>query len=216
MKIKMKSLMLNDLWDLVELPHGRSAVGCKSVLKKKSRAEGKVERCKARLVAQGFAQRYGQDYDETFCPVVRFESVHTVIALAAKYGLKLHQMDITTAFLNGNLKESICMKQPEGYAIQGKEKLVCKLKKSVYGLKQSPRCWNEALDKQLKKMGFEQANSDPCVYTASGGEVFLIAVYIDDIILAGRSDKHMKEVKDEIVEKFTVKDLGELHHFFGV
>ena len=108
------------------------------------------------------------------------------------------------------------MKQPEDYAIQGKETLVCKLKKSLYGLKQSPRCWNEALDKQLKNMGFEHANSDPCVYTASGGEVFLIAVYIDDIILAGRSDKHMKEVKDEIVEKFTVKDLGELHHFFGV
>ena len=216
MKSEMKSLMQNEVWDLVELPNGRSAVGCKWVFKKKSDAEGKVERYKARLVAQGFAQRYGQDYDETFCPVVRFESVRTVIALAAKYGLKLHQMDITTAFLNGDLKESIYMKQPEGYAIKGKEKLVCKLKKSLYGLKQSPRCWNEALDKHLTKMGFEQTNSDPCVYTASGGELFLIAVYVDDIILAGRSDKRMKEVKDAIAEKFTVKDLGELHHFLGV
>ena len=116
-----------------------------------SDAEGKVERYKARLVAQGFAQRHGQDYDETFCPVVRFESVRTVIALAAKYGLKLHQMDITTAFLNGDLKESIYMKQPEGYAVKGKEKLVCKLKESLYGLKQPPRCWNEALDKHLKR-----------------------------------------------------------------
>ena len=185
------------------------------MFKKKSDAEGKVERYKARLVAQGFAQKYGQDYDETFCPVVRFESVRTVIALAAKYGLKLHQMDITTAFLNGDLKESIYMKQPEGSAIKGKEKLVCKLKKCLYGLKQSPRCWNEALAKHLKKMGFEQANSDPCVYTASG-ELFLIAVYVDDIILAGRSDKRMKEVKGAIEEKFTVKDLGELHHFLGV
>ena len=158
-----------------------------------------------------FAQRYGQDYDETFCPVVRFESIHTVIALAAKYGLKLHQMDISTAFLNGDLY----MNQLEGYVVEGKEKLVCKLKKSLYGLKQSPRCWNEALDKHLKKMGFDQANSDPCIYTASGGEVYLIAVYVDDIILAGRSDKRMKDVKDASAEKFMVKDLGELHHFLG-
>ena len=92
MKNEMNSLVQNDVWDLVELPNGRSTVGCKWVFKKKSDADGKVERYKARLVAQGFAQRYGQDYDETFCPVVRFESVRTVIALAAKYGLKLHQM----------------------------------------------------------------------------------------------------------------------------
>ena len=125
-------------------------------------------------------------------------------------------MDITTVFLNGDLKETIYMKQPEGYVVKGKEKLVCKLKKSLYGLKQSPRCWNEALDKHLKKMGFVQANSDPCIYTASRGELSLIAVYVDDIILAGRSDKRMKELKDAIGEKFMVKDLGELHHFLGV
>ena len=87
---------------------------------------------------------------------MRFESVRTVIALTAKYGLKLHQRNITTAFLNGDLKESLYMKQPEGYAIKGKEKLVCKLRESLYGLKQSPRCWNEALDKPVKKTGFEQ------------------------------------------------------------
>ena len=85
------------------------------------------------------------------------------------------------------------MKQPDGYAIKRKEKLVCKLKKSLYGLKQSPRCCNEAQDENLKKMGFEQAKSDPCVYIASGGEHFLIAVYVGDIILAGRSDKRMKK-----------------------
>ena len=93
----MKSLVQNDVWDLVELPNGRSAVGCTWVFKKKSDPEGKVERYKAWLLAQGFAQRYEQDYDETFCPVVRFESVRTVITLAAKYGLKQYQKDITTA-----------------------------------------------------------------------------------------------------------------------
>ncbi len=125
-------------------------------------------------------------------------------------------MDITTAFLNGELKECIYMKQPEGFAVSGKEKLVCKLKKSLYGLKQSPRCWNEALDKHLKTMGFQQATSDPCIYTASGGEIFLIAVYVDDIILAGKSHERMKEVKRAIADKFAVRDMGELHHFLGV
>jgi len=126
MKNEMNSLVQNDVWDLVELPNGRSTVGYKWVFKKKSDADGKVERYKARLVAQGFAQRYGQDYDETFCPVAWFESVRTVIALAAKYGLKLHQMDITTAFLNGDLKESIYMKQPEGMLSKEKNSLFVK------------------------------------------------------------------------------------------
>ena len=99
---------------------------------------------------------------------MRFESVWTVIALAAKHGLQLHEIDVTTAFLNDDLKESMYMKQPESHVIKGEEKLVCKMKKRLYGLKQSPRCLNEPLDKYLKKMGFEQANIDPCIYTASG------------------------------------------------
>ena len=120
MKNEMKLLKQSDVWDLVDFPNGRNGVGCKWVFKEKSDAEGRIERYKARLVAQGLAQRYRQDYDETFSPVVRFESVRTVIALAAKHGLQLHQMDVTIAFLNGDLKESMYMKQPEGYVVKGK------------------------------------------------------------------------------------------------
>ena len=111
-------------------PEGRRIVGSKWVFKTKKDANGAVERYKAQLVAQGqgCSQKYGQDYDETFSPVVRFESIRIVIALAVQFGLKLHQMDVTTAFLNGELKEDIYMKQPEGYAAKGKEHLVCKLK----------------------------------------------------------------------------------------
>ena len=138
------------------------------------------------MVAQGFLQKYGPDYGETFSPVVRFESLRTVITLAVQNGLKLHQMDVTTAFLNGELKEEVYMKLPEGYVIKGKEGLVGKLKKSIYGLKQSPRCWNSVLDDYLKKMGFVQAAGDPCLYIASVGEMFLIAIYVDDILLAGK------------------------------
>ena len=100
------------------------------------------------------------------------------------------------------------MKQPEGYAIKGKENLVCKLKKSIYGLKQSPRCWNSALDCHLKKMGFKQAAGDPCIYMASEGEMFLIAVYVDDILLAGRSDERLTTVKQALSRKFKVKRHG--------
>ena len=175
-----------------------------------------MERHKARLVAQGFSQKFGDEYDETFCPVVRFESVRTIIALAAQHGLKLHQMDVTTAFLNGELKEEIYMKQPEGFIAKGKEHLVCKLNRSIYGLKQSPRCWNSVLDDKLKKMGFVQTTGDPCIYVAEEGEMFIIAVYVDDILLAGESDQRMNEVKKGLAKQFEMKDMGELHHFLGV
>jgi len=158
---EVESLHVNKVWDLVELPKDRKAVGSKWVYKTKISANGTIERYKARLVAQRFSQKYGQDYDETFSPVVRFESLRTVIALAVQNGLKLHQMDVTTAFLNGQLKEEVYMKQPEGYVVKGKEGLVCKLRKS-YGLKQSPRCWNSDY---LKKRDFcKQLETHACTW----------------------------------------------------
>ena len=140
MEKKMKSLHTNDVWDLVELPNDQKAVGGKWVFKLKIGADRSVERHKARLVAQGFSQKFGCDYDETFSPVIRFETVRMMIALAVQNGLKLHQMDVTTAFLNGKLEEEVYMKQPEGFIIKGLERLICKLKRSIYmyGLKQSP------------------------------------------------------------------------------
>ena len=125
-------------------------------------------------------------------------------------------MDVTTAFLNGDLDGEIYMKQPEGFASEGQAHLVCKLKKSIYGLKQAPRCWNTVLDVQLKKMGFSQSTSDPCIYKSANEEPFLIAVYVDDIILAGRTDKRIGEVKEALKEAFKVKDMGALHYFLGV
>ena len=128
----------------------------------------------------------------------------------------LHQMDVKTAFLNGELEEVVFMKQPEGFVVQGQEHLVCRLKKSIYGLKQSPRCWNLTLDRHLQKMGFVPTTSDPCLYVASEGEMFVISVYVDDIVLAGKSDRRMTEVKKALAMQFEVKDMGELHYFLGV
>ena len=161
---EIESLRKNDVWELVDLPKGQRAVGRKWVFKIKTDAEGSVERFKARLVAQGFSQKPGIDYDETFSPVARFESVRRVSPLAVQNDLKLYQIDVTTAFLNGDLKDEVYMKQPEGFVVKGQEHLVCKLKRSIYGLKQSSRC--SVLDQHLKKLGFVQSVSDPCIYVA--------------------------------------------------
>jgi hypothetical protein len=215
MEKEMKSLKDNDVWDLVEKPEGRKVVGSKWVFKKKLNADGSIARYKARLVAQGYSQQRGLDYDETFSPVVRAESVRIMIAVAGAKNMLLHQMDVATAFLNGKLVEEVYMKQPEDFEMEGKEHFVCQLKKSIYGLKQSSRCWNTALHDHLIKIDFKQSVHDPCIYTLDGGSVIL-AVHVDDIILAAEDERRMKEVKLAIAEGFAVTDLGELNHFVGV
>ena len=190
MQKEMESIHFNDVWDLVELPENRKPVGSKWVFKKKTKADGSIERYKARLVAQGFSQKRGLDYDETFSPVVRFESFRCLVAVAVEKCLKLHQLDITATFLNGHLEEEMFMRQPEGFVEEGKEHLVCKLKQSLYGLKQSPRCWNSTLDAHLKGMGYVQSTNDPCIYTTSEGDFSIIGVYVDDFVIAAeRSNK---------------------------
>lgn len=125
-------------------------------------------------------------------------------------------MDVTIAFLNGDLDEEVYMKQPEGFEVKGQEHLICKLKRNIYGLKQAPRCWNTILDVKLKKMGFIQSTSDPCTHTSSKKETFVIAVFVDDIILAGKTDKRIREVKEALAKCFKVKNMGDLHNFLEV
>ena len=137
----------------MELPTNRTPVGSKWVFKKKTKADGSIEQYKARLVALGFSQKQGLDYDETFSPVIRFESFRSLVAVAVQKRLKLHQLDITAASLNGHLEEEVFMKQPEGFVVKGKEHLVCKLKlqaetKLVYTV------WNSTLDAHLKGMEY--------------------------------------------------------------
>ena len=175
------------------MPEGRKAVGSKWVYKVKTGADDLIEHYKARLVAQGFSQKYGTDYDDTFCLVVRLESLCALTALAVQHDLKLRQVDVTTAFLNGDLEEEVYMKQPKGFILKDKEHLVCKLKKSIYGLKQSTQCWNAALYNQLKKMGFFfQLASDPCIYMAAGGEAFYIGIYFETSYLLEKVTRKLK------------------------
>ena len=158
--LEYQSLMENKTWELVKLPTGRKPVGYKWVFKKKRGSDGKVDRYKARLVAKGFTQKYGVDYDQTFSPVVRYSSIRALLAFAIQNGLLIHQMDVVTAFLNGRLDEEIYMEQPPGYIKKGEEQLVCKLNRSLYGLKQSSRCWNSVLKEFMESTDFQQSAAD--------------------------------------------------------
>ena len=135
MATEMDSLSANRVWTLTDLPKGRKVIGCRWVFKNKTGSTGKLIRYKARLVARGFAQIKGADYNETFSPVVRGESLRTMFAVTVQCRCQIHQLDVETAFLNGVLDEEVFMDQPEGNEIRGKEHLVCRLHKSLYGLK---------------------------------------------------------------------------------
>jgi hypothetical protein len=141
------------------------------VFKIKQGTNGEVERYKARLVARGFTQTYGVDYNETFAPVTKFTSIRCILALAALEDMEIHQMDVKTTFFNGKLEEEIYMEQLQGFVHQGGEHLVCKLHKSLYGLKQSPRAWNQKLDAFIKSIEFMKSEADPSVYVAQVGTI---------------------------------------------
>ena len=200
------SLIENKTWKLVELSPGRKAIGCKWVFKLKHAADGTVERFKARLVAKGYAQKYGIDYDETFSPVVRFSSIRLLLAFAVQNDLLIHQMDVETAFLNGKLDDEIYMQQPEGYVKPGEEHLVCKLEKSLYGLKQSSRCWNKAFRECVEKIGFTQASADPCVVIRKEDALTIIAVHVDDLMILTKNISEMERLKDSLKLQFKMKD----------
>uniref|UniRef100_A0AAV1TYA3 Reverse transcriptase Ty1/copia-type domain-containing protein n=1 Tax=Peronospora matthiolae TaxID=2874970 RepID=A0AAV1TYA3_9STRA len=187
------SLQRNDTWEIVPLPKGRKAIGCRWVFRVKENQDGEVERFKARLVAKGFSQKFGVDYEETFAPVAKFTSIRVVLSMAAKYGLMLHQMDVKTAFLNGSLNEDIYMDQPDGYLEATQPDYVCKLKRSLYGLKQSPRMWNQTIDGFMIKMGFKKCESDHCIYIKRDDQdMILVVLYVDDLILASSNNELLK------------------------
>jgi len=172
---------------------------------------------KARLVATSFTRTYGVDYNETFAPVTKFTSIHCILALVALEDMEIHQMDVKTAFLNGELEKEIYMEQLQGFVHQEGEHLVCKLHKSLYGLKQSPRAWNQKLDAFFKNIEFMKSEADPSVYVVQVGDVkFFIVVYVDDLILVCNDQNKLLQIKEELSKKFEMKDLGELHFFLGI
>ena len=171
---------------------------------------------KARLVARGFVQQEGIDYDDTFAPVARMESVWVLLALAAQEGWGVHHMDVKWAFLNGDLKEEVYVQQPPGYAVAGEEK-VYKLCKALYGMRQAPRAWNAKLNATLKKMGFQQSAHEAAMYRRGCGRtVLLVGIYVDDLIITGTGDEEVEAFKAQMKQTFDISDLGLLSFYLGV
>ncbi|WBP92221.1 reverse transcriptase domain-containing protein [Kitasatospora cathayae] len=217
MDLEMESMYSNSVWELVDQPVGVKPIGCKWIYKRKRGADGKVETFKARLVAKGYTQREGVDYEETFSPVAMLKSIRTLLSIAAYFDYEIWQMDVKTAFLNGYLDESIYMLQPEGFIVQGEEQRVCKLLKSIYGLKQASRSWNIRFDTVVKSYGFEQNVDESCVYKKIlNKDVVFLILYVDDILLIGNNVRVLSDVKQWLANEFQMKDLGEAQYVLGI
>jgi len=204
---------------LTSLPSGRKAVGSRWVFSYKYDESGQISRYKARLVAQGFSQIEGLDYTETFAPVAKYDTTRALLSMVAKYDLELDQMDVKTAFLNGDLDEDIYMKQPPGFEDQEYPDWVWKLLKAIYGLKQSGRQWNKTLDEFLRKEGFSfvRSEADYSLYVLrKDDKVIWLLVYVDDMLLASNCRKFLDIFKGALSKRFEMKDLGEARHFLGM
>lgn len=213
MQREYDSLIENRTWDLVPLPPGRKKVQCKWVYKIKYKSSGEIDKFKARLVAKGYSQKPGIDYTETFSPVVKHSSIRIILAIAAARKMHLIQFDIGTAFLNGDLHEDIYMSQPEGFIPIGCEKLVCKLKKSMYGLRQSARQWNIKFDLFLKTYDLIPSEVDPCVYHDADMNL-LLGIFIDDGIAASGDISRLNAVISYLETIFKVVK-GAMDYYVG-
>ncbi|KAF5804990.1 putative RNA-directed DNA polymerase [Helianthus annuus] len=217
MKAEMQSMRDNQVWDLVELPPESRAVGSKWVFKRKTDMHGNIQTYKARLVAKGFTQTQGIDYDETFSPIAMIKSIRILLAIAAYYDYEIWQMDVKTAFLNGHLSEDVYMVQPDGFIDPKYPNRVCKLNKSIYGLKQASRSWNLRFDQKVKEFGFVKNEDEPCVYRkASGSAISFLILYVDDILMIGNNIPMLKEIKHWLGSCFAMKDLGEAAYILGI
>ncbi|KAJ9536490.1 hypothetical protein OSB04_un000327 [Centaurea solstitialis] len=217
MKAEMQSMYDNQVWELTDLPQHCRAVGRKWVFKKKTDMDGNVHTFKARLVAKGFTQTHGIDYDETFSPVAMLKSIRILMAISAYFNYEIWQMDVKTAFLNGKLTEDVYMEQPEGFEDPKNPNKVCKLLKSIYGLKQASRSWNLHFDERIKEFGFTKSEFELCVYTKfSGSIVTFLVLYVDDILLIGNNVPTLQSVKSWLSKCFQMKDLEEAAYILGI
>ena len=217
MRSEMDSMSENQVWTLVEPPEGIKPIGCKWVFKKKTDMDGNVQTYKGRLVAKGFRQIHGIDYDETFSPVAMIKSIRILIAVAAFHDYEIWQMDVKTAFLNGKLEEDVYMTQPEGFVTPENARKVCKLQRSIYGLKQASRSWNLRFNEAIQEFGFIRNEDEPCVYKKfSGSIVSFLILYVDDILIIGNDVPTLQSIKTWLSSCFSMKDLGEAAYILGV
>ena len=180
--------------------------------------DGSVSKHKARLVVRGFMQRAGLDYSEVFAPVARIETVRLLVAIAVWKHWEIWQLDVKSAFLNGPLEEEVYITQPPGFVVKGSEDKVLRLKKALYGLKQAPRAWNKRIDNFLAQTGFHKCVVEHGIYVRPGksGELTLLCLYVDDLLVTGNSRSDVESVKKDLKGEFEMTDLGKLSYFLGI
>ncbi|KAD4584722.1 hypothetical protein E3N88_22323 [Mikania micrantha] len=216
MQKEIKALEQNGTWTLEELPNGKKAINSKWVYKVKHKPNGEVERYKARLVAKGFTQLEGVDYHDTFAPVAKLVTMRTLLSLVVKREWHIHQLDVNNAFLHGDLEEEVYMKIPQGFT-QERETRVCRLRKSIYGLKQASRNWYHKFTSCLVTLGFKQSVADPSLFIHKTGKTYVAAlIYVDDVIIVENDMNKIQTTKKELHDQFTIKDLGPLKYFLGI
>ncbi|CAA7024877.1 unnamed protein product [Microthlaspi erraticum] len=197
----------------------KKAIGCKWVFKRKAGIPGvEAPRLKARLVAKGYSDKEGIDYQEIFSPVVKHVSIRCMLSAVLHFDMELQQMDVKTAFLHGYLDEEIYMEQPEGYVDKNPPDKVCLLKRSLYGLKQSPRQWNTRFDEFMQSNDYQRSEYDVCIYYKEhkNGEFVYLLLYVDDILIASRDKKQVEDLKKLLSSEFEMKDLGEAKKILGM
>lgn len=213
MEEEIQTLVQNETWELVPKPKDVKPISCKWVYKIKCYPDGSIERYKARLVARGFSQTYGLDYEETFSPVAKITTVRVLLALAATKSWILWQMDVKNAFLHGELDRVIYMEQPKGFESKDRLNYVWKLKKALYGLKQAP-CYGKIVEFQC---GYFMAPADSSLFVkVHGGKVAIVLVYVDDLIITGDDEEEVQLMRANLSIRFQMKELGELNHFLGL
>lgn len=210
---ELQALEVNKTWELVDLPPNRSTIGTKWVFRVKEAENGHKPRFKARLCAKGFSQVKGVDFQETFSPTTRYDTLRVLLALSAQQKMKMRQFDIKTAFLYGVLSEELYIDLPEG--LNNNKQKVCKLNKALYGLKQAPRVWNETFKEFCQSIGFYQCTSDNCVYIKTDRKVFL-ALYVDDGLLLSDSDEELDLVLVQLQKRFQITIIEDPKYFVGL
>jgi hypothetical protein len=216
MQKEISALEENHTWVVTDLPPHKHPIGCKWVYKIKYKADGTIERYKARLVAKGYTQCEGLDYHETFSPVAKMTTVRCLLVIVAAKNWVLHQLDVNNAFLHGDLEEEVYMAMPPGFGTKGESK-VCRLTKSLYGLKQASRQWFSKFSMHLISLGFIQSKSDYSLFTRLQGSSYIaLLVYVDDVAIASNDPAAVKSFISLLNDKFRLKDLGPLKYFLGL
>jgi len=218
MDAEIQAIEKNETWELTDLPEGQKTIGVKWIYKTKLNEKGEIDKFKARLVVKGYNQEYGVDYQEIFAPVARQDTIRLVVSLAAQNSWPIFQLDVKSAFLNGELIEQVYIEQPPGYVIKGDEHKVYKLKKALYGLKQALRAWYNCIEAYFEKAGFNKCPYEHTLFIKSreGGKILIVCIYVDDLIFTGNDEAMFVAFKNSMMADFDMTDLGKMKYFLGI